>query len=381
MAAPAPSPIAGLEPCSHGGPDPIDDVPTQAPASPAQRFAAPDVQQRLFDAPAQDAAPSPFAIPSGFVEAEDSAPEPQPAPDPRPAPQSERAFVPEPVPAASRPPAFSPPSGSAAERLKSSDLAELSPVELVERLAISLQQRRNAAPTREDADFAPAPQVEAPQPPAPAMARFEPIEPQAPALPAEAAAPAAQRALPAALRPLSFDDEDEDIAEAPSFALPPRHVAATGLAASSASGPSEDAPDETGEDDLDEGYSSLLELSRQSASRGPGAKQTFIRIEEPDHTPGDAFEPVVVFPGQASRLQGAERTPEPLVPDTPAGAPGGEPPAALPEVAPVTAQAVRRFDNPALQSPAGMAGRKDPEEAERALRSALATLQRMSGAA
>jgi len=89
---------------------------------------------------------------------------------------------------------------------------------------------------------------------------------------------------------------------------------------------------------------------------------------------------VVVFPGQTSRLQFAEPAPAPSPSANPSAATTGEPDAG-PESAPAAAQPVRRFDNPSLQSPAGSAGRKDPEEAERALRSALATLQRMSGAA
>ena len=89
------------------------------------------------------------------------------------------------------------------------------------------------------------------------------------------------------------------------------------------------------------------------------------------------LEPVVIFPGQDTRggmrfARPAELQPqaEPA-PDAPTAPQSGVTP-------------LRRFDPPAAADPAAVGKpvpAQDPAEAERALRSALATLQRMSGAA
>jgi hypothetical protein len=219
------------------------------------------------------------------------------------------------------------------------------------------------------------------------------------AMPEPATQPAAEApspmhlTMPAALRPIDFreyEDADDSQARVPlrSISLPP---AATGETPSPAIIPSGLEPDETpgtaqhdapaglgesipetGEDVVEDAYSSLLDLSRPVASR-----QQFVRIEEQDADSGE-IEPVVIFPGQAAPTGGRFSAP-------------GLKPVAVEPVADLDAPAgdspVRRFDAPG-NAPAAVAARpagaplgQDAAETEQALRSALASLQRMSGAA
>jgi hypothetical protein len=311
------------------------------------------------------------------------------------------AFAPEPAPMApveaaiqaEASAAFAPPAGAAAQRIVAADLDTLSPVQLVERLALSIQRRRDRAVEAPVAAVEPlvaAPRIEAIAPsvvavgtdPAPAAAGRLP-EVVTPSFGADVVP--VPMPMPAALRPISLDDDDEtDFADF----LPPRRI---GLAESAAipapvmpSAPSEsvaaaceddaeaEADADTGDlgaepdDDtraLEDGYSSLLDLSRPVAAR-----QQFVRIEDPEDNPS-SVEPVVVFPGQVARLNGQapETKPVQTVTSTPPAVPqtGG----------------FRRFDSPpAGTSGARPAAQQDPAEAERALRAALATLQRMSAA-
>ncbi|MDE2560856.1 MAG: hypothetical protein KGL48_01290 [Sphingomonadales bacterium] len=112
----------------------------------------------------------------------------------------------------------------------------------------------------------------------------------------------------------------------------------------------EDDLADTGEDgdDEDNRYPSLLSLNH------PMARGEFVRIEEPAPAPEAEVEPVVVFPGQGAR-SGAR-----------SGAPFALPPAPGRSAAHSVAAAPR---------PAPAA---NPEETDRALRAALATLQRMT---
>ncbi|GGC29602.1 hypothetical protein GCM10011371_16400 [Novosphingobium marinum] len=271
-------------------------------------------------------------------------------------------------------------AASAAERIGSAELGDLSHVELLERLALSMERRRQAvaetiveaspkimvAEVSEDArnGFAAAMAASEEEPVigefdaeddtgTPEAALTEPHAPFSPPVPR----------IPAALKPVSIeepDDFDDDDA-LPSF-VPPRHFAMPTEAAavdgddaasagSNASSPSTETEEVEDEDSqvLAQGYSSLLNLSKPGAER-----QEFVRIEEPEPEAG-AVEPVVVFPGQdpvAETRREAEAEP------------------------------ARPFDKP--EPPEAEKSRKqvrDPEEAERALRAALATLQRMSGAA
>ncbi|CDO36756.1 hypothetical protein [Novosphingobium sp. KN65.2] len=191
--------------------------------------------------------------------------------------------------------------------------------------------------------------------------------------------PVAAQQVPAALRPVGLDSFDEG--EALPGYIPPRHIGEllkTKPAAPSA--PVMDYDDEAeadgefaedyadaqyadyaeaedeAEDEeevIDEGYSSLLNMSRAVP------RQPFVRIGEPETDEG--IQPMVIFPGDEParteyRFDGTqaqhEATEQPSMPSE--------------------FQARRPFDAP---------GRQDTDQTERALREALATLQRMSGAA
>lgn len=108
-------------------------------------------------------------------------------------------------------------------------------------------------------------------------------------------------------------------------------------------------------------YASLLKMQMEGQVRNP-----HVRSNETE-TPADAAQPVVIFPGQASRIAilGSESL-----------AAGFD-----------SAASFRRFDSP-VSAESGQpialtaaASSIDPDEAERALRAALFSLQRISGAA
>lgn len=292
-------------------------------------------------------------------------------------------------------------------------LDEMTSLELIERLARSLKKRRQrpAAPLPPAAYAVAEREVPPARPPARPPVHEAAPEAAAPIIP-EAAAEAIPQAsatvtlprlqalqievadssgaiipppmpMPAALRPIALALADDD-SEVLTARIPPRRISMPSAPAEPASEgeaplaleaqalDAEDAPllepkdepqDDAGED-LSDGYSSLLELSRPAQPR-----HGFIRIEEPE-AEAAAIEPVVVFPGQAGR---------------PFAAPGNA--VAIDVPADLSALATRRFDAP----PAGMApgvtlaaqsqSPEDRQQAEQALRAALATLQRMSGAA
>jgi hypothetical protein len=293
-------------------------------------------------------------------------------------------------------------------RIETAELAELSPVELIERLAQAMRQRAHqgqmpsalvdavaslvaASPAAEVADaevspfagfaaeIAPAPVFDAvvPQPEAPEELLLDSEEPEAE--PEVSQSAPLRLELPAALRPIDFDDyTDHD--DSDDLAMPPRTFAApkftapeavldlaTPLSEESESGVPEDS------------YSSLLELGRAAPTR-----QDFVRIEEPEADDAE-IEPVVIFPGHGARPGQRFAAPDPAYAAAPAPSAFDRP--AQPDAASETgAPQLRRFDAPAaVASPttSAYAGgiRQDPDEAQRALRSALATLQRMSGAA
>jgi hypothetical protein len=236
----------------------------------------------------------------------------------------------------------------AAERIAGARLDDLSHVELLERLALSMRGKRSAAAASE------APQAGLSPEPAETA---EPVESGATPSHEEpsASAPPPVPVIPAALRPIGLD-EDDDADLLPAF-VPPRHIGQAKASEASTPAPfaaptptpetlPEDrqapaAPENAETDDLDAGYSSLLSLSRPAAGQ-----QRFIRIEEPEPLSADV-EPVVIFPGKEP---GASERPFSR-PSDPASGSAGERPAI------------------------------DPEETERALRTALANIQRMSGAA
>lgn len=270
------------------------------------------------------------------------------------------------------------PTGSAAERIESAPLGALSHVELIERLALTLQRRRmppegspiagttpattqEAAPEMvEAADFAPT------FTPSPAPA---PVFTDTPATSGQFArfateAPADNNAdvsadiapspppVPAALRPISFDDHDHDGDDFLASLRLPRglspDVPAEAIFGTTADFSAPEAPQPA----------TPVATFAQPAPASP-VRQMFVRVEEPvgEDAP---IEPVVIFPGQS------------MVRDAAAN----------------EAAAMRRFDAPGNpgQPPAGAnintaTPIRDPAETERALRAALSTLQRMSGAA
>jgi len=310
--------------------------------------------------------------------------------------------------------------GTLSTRVATAPLAELSPVELIERLAMAMSQRAHpgempsalaeavsalAKPVlgaelqvadielgTEDeraiepilAGAVPAAPVAAPSAPYVEVTEASPLPPV--------------MEMPAALRPIDLGDFGDfaDHDDLDNLCLPPRSFAAPvidNLASSQSKQPNVAepvadsataaaaepvAPAEP--DVLEEGYSSLLDLVRPAAPRSE-----FVRIEEPQDDNYE-IEPVVLFPGHTARpgLRFA-------APGTVAEASvAAESVAAAPAATDVEGPALRRFDPPGrVAAPSGEGSaavlaspvRQDPEEAQRALRSALATLQRMSGAA
>ncbi len=243
-----------------------------------------------------------------------------------------------------------------------SALSEIGSEELMQRLAASLQRRRRAQS---------APVVPAAVPiAAPELACALPrLRPQPPAGAAADPAPptTGPTAMPNALRPFDFGalDDDADFED-----LPARHLPFTqpGLAAMQGTAADELAAslalsrqmaatkaleDEEPAEIVEEAYSSLIDMTALPTP----PRQDFVRIaDEPDAA--DAVEPVVIFPGQ-SPAERLAATPWPGQ-DNDSIANGNE------------SAAIARA--PQLQL-------RDPEETERALRAALASLQRMSGAA
>lgn len=278
-------------------------------------------------------------------------------------------------------PVFGTVTGDAADRLTAMPLTSLGVVQLAERLALAIARKRENAVMEEvqapalPADLAP------PQPPVPVAFPVPPsLTPPAPVdfvppapvqifagyeaeMEAESEEPAievtplfgAPSALPAALRPISFDEPEEED-QLPSI-LPPRTFPKLAEPAAPEAEepriPQSFAPPaaEAEEEAEEESYASLLDLNSQS--------RPFVRIEEPEEDSAE-IEPVVIFPGQENRAFAA---------------PNGD-----------ASGAARLFDTPPspsapLRMPPASARSIDAEETERQLKAALATLQRMSGAA
>jgi len=306
---------------------------------------------------------------------------------------------------------------SAAERIADADPGELSNVELLERLALSIAHRReNAAKSQQEppADVMSEPVSHEAESVSPHAA----VEPAAdsgeftfkPATPAQSDDTPAPAAIPQALRPVGMFDDDEDYSA--DFA-PPRHFAAPGTVnpetpaaapriettASADNGdngakplsrlpggaiPSTGSSEPVDEDErldedqaLEDGYSSLLNLSRPTEPD----RQRFVRIEEPEASDGE-IEPVVIFPGQGQSTDGPFAQPQ--MRET--GASQQANTVTEPKVTPADPSAPPPFAPPPEPAEPGLPtaqlnGPNDPEEAERALRTALATLQRMSGTA
>ncbi|MBS1239811.1 MAG: hypothetical protein H6R45_517, partial [Proteobacteria bacterium] len=248
-------------------------------------------------------------------------------------------------------------------------------VQLTERLGSSLSKRlgRPGTPPTFVAELKQEFGIETAAPFGEALPGEGVIEPEAAIFGQAAFAPLAPGAappppvIPAALRPLDLEldgfgeDEDED-SHIASLSLP-----LTGLSpAAPAADEEEDAIEDIGE--AEENYSSLLAM--KNPFRAP---IEFVRVEEPESADG-TVEPAVVFPGaDGAAAPFAAPGAAPVAPPAQAAAAGPGP-----EKAPDKPE-TRPFDAPADASVERR--RADPEETERALRSALATLQRMGGAA
>jgi hypothetical protein len=195
---------------------------------------------------------------------------------------------------------------------------------------------------------------------APAPIAAQPEAAQAEPAPQPTEIPQAQP-IPQAMRPLDLGGFEEDDAPLDNV-LPPRMIAMpavlaeppTPVASAAFAAPSDEA--EIANDGVaEESYGSLLGVVPAAPTR-----TGFVRIEEPE-AENAATEPVVIFPGQMTR---------PIVP-----------------VSSEDAGSFRRFDAPASAGQGQPIAANqalsdvDSEEAQRALRSALANLQRMSGAA
>ena len=300
-------------------------------------------------------------------------------------------------------------AGPAPAEIATASLEQLGVVQLSERLALALQarrERRSQAPVAALPIAQPAvvsveePDLDEPVAIAPVeephlLEQFVAQEDVAPA--AFSPAPFAARPL---FAPLAADDADED-ADIPALArsltmprlgrsgpaepeadtatapesLSPELARGLEILARRAPKPfvEHDAPvadranpdDKVGSDEadeltdevLEEGYSSLLAMG--SGLQRPEA----VRIEEPQ---SDEIEPVVIFPGQGARADGQ--------PANSFGASAGAP-FARPGAAPLNAPAT-----PAVAAGEGPASQADSDETDRALRAALASLQRISGA-
>lgn len=338
---------------------PREQVATPAPAVPAAPFAM----------------PQPFAVPAAEMPASSFDMAPQQAmpqafePAPEPAPVS---VVPSPAPAATEP--LPSPAGLGMDDLSS-------------RLAASMARRRavrtgtaaeavvplaDAAVPGAPAFAAPLPETEfVPQAPAaPVPQAYTPeLEPTPEAGPAQIApiaapapAPAEQApapAIPAAMRPLELGQFEDD-AEPFYHLLPPRHIAMPQPVPAEVAPPpvAFDAPTDCAEEPAvaEDNYASLLGIAPAPARSG------FVRIEEPE-AGSAAIEPVVIFPGQMAQ----------------AVAPASASASALASFRPFDAPASAGHGQPVSASLSAPA--VDHEEADRALRMALANLQRMSGAA
>jgi hypothetical protein len=288
-----------------------------------------------------------------------------------PEPQPRQEFVRSPEPVAFEP-APAPDPEPEAEPLRSdwqtAPTESLGLVQLVQRLGATIEKRREwvaAGAAAAASASAPAPLSGVEAAPAeeaaeglaaffgsaatvPDMAGGAEEEADARFAQAEPIAEEAPAARPAFLRGVADDDDDaDDDDELPDFSLPLGRAASAQLA--------EDEPtDEGGEDETDEpaendGFTSLLDMRNPFEAAAP----EFVRIEEPEPDADDA-EPAVVFPSAAAAQPVAEF--------------GSAPPS-------------RRFDPPGKAAPSFGASQSAPADADAALRAALATLQRMSGAA
>jgi hypothetical protein len=296
-------------------------------------------------------------------------------------------------------------------------LADLSSLELIERLALSIRNRtgEQGLPRAEDLPVSLG-----------AVAKESLVPEEAPPI---SSSPSAQQttqasaeepstttdgvsrlSIPAALRPINFAEYEDDDAEdsfvpARSITLPPRVAiepsasagnlehgngfasvidATDSVSSASVIGQPSIATEEfapaTEDAEDEDSYSSLLNVSKPSP-----VKQNFFRIEEPEDQDSE-IEPVVIFPGQGTQAGLRFSAPAPLEPASSAdGASAASAPVNLEDLQKrfATQPTASESKAPAQIKPGNAFAPPgvDPAETERALRSALATLQRMTGAA
>jgi hypothetical protein len=256
--------------------------------------------------------------------------------------------------------------------------ASLDMTDLAARLAESMARRRAARAGQLQGDgiesaVAPLAQPTTPAEPSAQVQQVDPAELEQPRVAtwvepaltaASAPVPEAIAAItpvpiPAAMRPLELD-RLEDQADVLADLLPPRRFSMpAALAVRPIEASSDPLSEPVSEAEIAESegtaqnYASLLELAT------PVSRGGFVRIEESEAETA-AIEPVVIFPGQMAHPLSTSEGPNQFCRfDSPASAGQGQPVSALSEAAPSV----------------------DREESERALRMALANLQRMSGAA
>ncbi|MHA6317947.1 hypothetical protein ACXYN8_09830 [Altererythrobacter sp. CAU 1778] len=236
------------------------------------------------------------------------------------------------------------------------DLGTLGTVELAERLAIAMTRRNRATQgqtvRQEPTEFTPAAPIDA--------ARSEP-QPQAGLRFAQSRV----ADVPKALRPFDAANIDEPADEEPLDLTLSDHVAAhsaPNFASFRTSFTLQDhiSHDPDSDEDEDETYSSLLAMRPQ-----PRVVTEHIRIED-EPVSDDSGEPAVTFPGQAPRsaASASRLFDRPVDVSAPTGAENSA--GSIPQLNPENVPARTQLES---------------SEAERQLRSALATLQKVSGVA
>jgi len=254
-------------------------------------------------------------------------------------------------------------ANSAVARISSAPLEDLSPVELLERLALSMEKRRELA----------AGQKSAQQDTSRKQRTIEQQTCEQPVPP--------EPVIPDALRPINLEANPDAGILPDDNDVPPRWfranaeadiAAAANIDAMQTAQPADphslhkEQQDEPSDGIPDEGHGSQSGLSRTG-----NARQEFVRIDEPEPDIAE-IEPMVVFPGQE-----AERTARADVPAGPStnGKHAGPKLGGDLDASPSSTQTV---DPPSIDL---TLERQEAARTERALRETLATLRRMNGGA
>lgn len=272
----------------------------------------------------------------------------------------------------------------AATPIDAAPLENLGLVQLIERLALAISRRAAPAsapsapvaafaqvsPAAPEASVEPAEYIVVAPPPAPAIARFEAIAPAQEAAIVSTEPERVVQLRPAPWQPVAAvlseaEDDGEFDDDAETLGLD-RFLRLSPTKAPSAEADEADAVPEP--EVAEDRYPSLLDMGSVAARREPLHIEDGLATDEDEAT---EIEPVVVFPGQQSPTNSSSARPferpsiAPLA-GSPLAAPGrAAPSAAMPDI-----EATDFIGTPAASV--------DAEEADRALRAALATLQRMT---